>query len=83
MNKLLTVFLLSLPLSLTALASEFKQGKHYDIIADINSFAVINAGDYMKQQQTRSTEQRVLEGVPSLLICCSKQPTNALFRLGK
>ncbi|MGI5309964.1 thiol:disulfide interchange protein DsbA/DsbL [Rheinheimera sp. WS51] len=36
--------------------------------ANIESFGVINAADYMKQQQTMYTEQRVLKGVPMLIV---------------
>ncbi|CAM3697146.1 thiol:disulfide interchange protein DsbA/DsbL [Rheinheimera salexigens] len=36
--------------------------------ADINSFAVINAADFMKQQQNKYTAQGVLSGVPMLIV---------------
>lgn len=74
MNKLLTVLLFSLALPLMAFASEFVQGKQDAVVdaatydADINSFSVINAADYMKQQQIKYTQQRVLEGVPTLIV---------------
>lgn len=36
--------------------------------ADINSFQVINAADYMKSQQNKYTEQGVLQAVPTLIV---------------